>query len=58
MEPKNPIDVGVRDGAKNGPDVEKLPKMAGDVPVRYALNSPGPGPVGTVLDRLSKRREP
>ena len=25
----NPIDVGVRDGAKNGVDLEKSPKMAG-----------------------------
>ena len=39
-EAKNPIDVGVRDGAKNGPGVEKVPKMAGDVPVRYAPKSP------------------
>ena len=38
-----PIDVGVRDGVKTGPGLEKRPKMAGDVPVRYALNSPGPG---------------
>ena len=29
-----PIDVGVHDGAKDGPGVEKVPKMAGDVPVR------------------------
>lgn len=34
-EAKNPIDVGVRDGAKNGPGLEKRPKNAGDVPVRY-----------------------
>ncbi len=33
---ENPIDVGVRDGAKNGPGLEKRPKMAGDVPVRDA----------------------
>ena len=39
-----PIDVGVRDGAKNGVDLEKSPKMAGDVPVRYALVGPGPAP--------------
>ena len=48
LEPKNSIDVGVRDGAKNGPGVEKVPKMAGDVPVRYAPKSPGPGPVCSV----------
>ena len=30
-----PIDVGVRDGASTGVDLEKAPKMAGDVPVRY-----------------------
>ena len=35
---ENPIDVGVRDGAKNGPDLEKVPKMSGDVPVRDALD--------------------
>ena len=34
----NPIDVGVRDGAKNGSGLEKRPKIAGDVPVRYALD--------------------
>ena len=39
-----PIDVGVRDGAKNGVDVEKAPKMAGDVPVRYTLDGPWSGP--------------
>ena len=39
------IDVGVRDGAKNGPGLEKLPKIARDVPVRYALVGAGPGPV-------------
>ena len=39
------IDVGVCDGAKNGVDLEKVPEMAGDVPVRYALDGPGPGRV-------------
>ncbi len=39
---ENPIDVGVRDGAKNGPGLEKVPKMAGDVPVRDALDLGGP----------------
>ena len=38
---KNPIDVGARDGAKNGLSMEKVPEMAGDVPVRYALDGPG-----------------
>ncbi len=42
LDAKNPIDVGVRDGAKNGPSLEKVPKMAGDVPVRDALDSGGP----------------
>ena len=37
----NAIDVGVRDGAKNGLGLEKLPKNAGDVPVRYAPDSGG-----------------
>ena len=34
LDAKKAIDVGVRDGAKNGPGVEKVPKMARDVPVR------------------------
>ena len=42
---ENPIDVGVRDGAKTGLGVEKRPKMARDVPVRYVLVGAGPGPV-------------
>ena len=43
---KNPIDVGVRDGASTGPGVEKVPKTAGDVPVRYA-------PLGPVRTRYA-----
>ena len=39
----NPIEVGVRDGAKNGPGLEKRPKIAGDVPVRDAEFEAGPG---------------
>ena len=39
----NAIDVGVRDGAKNGAGLEKPPKMAGDVPVRDAEFGAGPG---------------
>lgn len=56
----NAIDVGVRDGAKNGLGVEKPPKNAGDVPVRDA----GLGRSGARserfhdLDGLSERREP
>ena len=52
----NPIDVGVRDGAKNSLGLEKLPKNAGDVPVRYAEFGPVRGGC-TGLDKLSKRRE-
>ena len=44
LEAEIPIDVGVRDGAKTGPGVEKAPKMAGDVPVRYAPVGAGPDP--------------
>ena len=40
----NAIDVGVRDGAKNGLGLEKLPKNAGDVPVRDAPVRAGPVP--------------
>ena len=54
---KNPIDVGVRDGAKTGLDVEKRPKMAGDVPARYAVDGQVRGR-WAVLNRLSRRREP
>ncbi len=43
FEAENPIDVGVRDGAKNSPGMEKLPKMAGDVPVRDVPDAGGPG---------------
>ena len=45
LKAENPIDVGVRDGPSTGPRVEKVPKMAGDVPVRYAPDEAGPGPV-------------
>ena len=41
LEAGNGIDVGVRDGAKNGVDLEKLPKSAGDVPVRDVPDSGG-----------------
>ena len=41
LDAKNPIDVGVRDGAKNGLGLEKRPKMARDVPVRDAPDSGG-----------------
>ena len=51
LDAKNPIDVGVRDGAKNGPGLEKLPKMARDVPVRYALV--GAGPQSWTMDAAS-----
>ena len=51
-----PIDVGVRDGAKTGPGVEKLPEMAGDVPVGYATIGPGRARFA-VPDSLG-RREP
>ena len=43
----NAIDVGVRDGAKNGASVEKAPEMAGDVPVRYAPGGAARGSSGT-----------
>ena len=43
---ENAIDVGVRDGAKNGVGVEKQPKNAGDVPVRYAEVGPARGEAG------------
>ena len=36
-----PIDVGVSDGASNGPGVEEASEMAGDVPVRYAMDRLG-----------------
>ena len=55
---ENPIDVGVRDGAKNGPGLGKRPKMAGDVPVRDAPDLGGPetgaalGDSGTWTRRL------
>ena len=45
LDAKKAIDVGVRDGAKNGSGLEKRPEIAGDVPVRYALVGAGPGPV-------------
>ena len=44
LEAEIAIDVGVRDGAKNGVDLEKSPKMAEDVPVRYAPVGPSPAP--------------
>lgn len=48
--------MGVRDGDSTGSGVEKLPKMAGDVPVRYAEFGAGPGGFA-VLDMPSNRRE-
>ena len=45
LEAENAIDAGVRDGGLTALGWEKLPEMAGDVPVRYALTSPCPGPV-------------
>ena len=36
-----PIDVGMRDAASTGLGLEKVPEMAGDVPVRYTLDGPG-----------------
>ena len=45
--------MGVHDGAKNGVDVEKAPKMAGDVPVRYTLDGPGPAPAFSPTCSLS-----
>ena len=56
LQAEIPIDVGVRDGAKNGVDVEKAPKMAGDVPVRYALVGPGPAPAFSPTCSLSYSR--
>lgn len=55
LEAANPIDVGVRDGAKTGLGLEKRPKMAGDVPVRYAPVGAGPGWVRSV--RRAERKE-
>ena len=58
LKAENPMDVGVRDGAKNGPGLEKVPKMAGDVPVRDVLDLGGPetgaapGDSGTGTRRL------
>ena len=45
LEAENAIDVGVRDGASTEPRMEKVPETAGDVPVRYALDEAGQGPV-------------
>ncbi|MDE2781282.1 MAG: hypothetical protein OXI91_16635 [Chloroflexota bacterium] len=56
LEAKNPIDVGVHDGAKNGVDLEKAPKMAGDVPVRYVLDGTGPAPAFSPTCSLSYSR--
>ena len=47
LEVANPMDVGVRDGAKTGAGVEKPPEMAGDVPVRYAPGGAAQGSSGT-----------
>ena len=41
LEAGSAIDVGVRDGAKNGLGLEKQPKNAGDVPVRDTPDSGG-----------------
>ena len=57
---ENPIDVGVRGGAKNSPGLEKVPQMAGDVPVRDAPDSGGseagaaPGDSRTGTQRLTR----